>query len=1076
MPIPMPKAADVDLVTSFVDLVVSVKDLVKPSTVIVPIQVEPASTGVPQQIASDLKQVEETASAAGTASGSKFSAGLKNAFSLSNIAGGAVDAFKQLYSIGEVFDSVTDTIRVGTGAQGESLDSLVASVKAVGTQVPADFSAIGPVVGELNTHLGLTGSTLETVASQYLQAGKMLGSEVDISSTTAAFSAFNVQGDAVAGSMDQLFRISQVTGIGINDLAASVQTMSPTLKELGFSFADSASLAASFSKAGMDSESAIASMSSGMKTLAKEGEAPAATFKRVTGEVESLVAQGNTAAAIDLASGIFGTEGASQFVGAVESGSIALDDLAAAAGSTGDTILGVAGETASFAESWQTVKNNALVALEPIGSALFGVVSEGMGMLLGFMQEYGPKIGEFLSGLLPIMSSSMEPLMEIFSSLLDGLGPALESVLPMIGQLVSSFSPFQLLLDAILPIMPIIADAFLRIGEALSGALVSVLPVVTELMGILADIFAGTLSSLLPVIATLIETLAGIIAELAPHVATVAAVIGDALSGALSAVLPMLAELAPHISTVAEIIGKALSGALGAILPVLAELLSELVEQLTPVLPVLAELIGQVATTIAELFSSALQSLLPPLLEIIEAVVSALIPILPTLTELITSVAGIFVTLVESLSPVLPIIGELISQLVSALVPILPTLTELITSVAGIFLTLMESLTPVLPIIGELIGQLVTALVPILPVLTELIKIVADIFITLIEALTPLIPVIIELVGACISPLLKIMEPILPVVTDLAKLLGNSLKASFEVISPIIKTVTDVLVWLLEHALSPLTGGFTGMGDVIGKVFGGLVAIVKTPINAIIDLVNKAIGSINGISFDLPGFLGGGHVGFDIPKIPRLADGGIVRARPGGTLTVVGEAGQDEVVIPLSKLESIINIAPSAGEPSRSSMHSTAQDTRDRTIEILRAAGMSMAGAQARAGQGTTGRPLLTSNTWLGGDHSGTANAVPYNLPDRLPQLSHEAANAMGFVTVSTGAGISGLMTSHAGSLRSSAEAANVNVALGRVTLQVAGREFDAFVSEVADSRVEAAAIQTARNVAGSRIGQGVFA
>jgi hypothetical protein len=35
------------------------------------------------------------------------------------------------------------------------------------------------------------------------------------------------------------------------------------------------------------------------------------------------------------------------------------------------------------------------------------------------------------------------------------------------------------------------------------------------------------------------------------------------------------------------------------------------------------------------------------------------------------------------------------------------------------------------------------------------------------------------------------------------------------------------------------------------------------------------------------------------PDIPKLAGGGIVKARPGGTLVLAGEGGRDEAVVPL---------------------------------------------------------------------------------------------------------------------------------------------------------------------------------
>src|SRR5690606_23953552 len=98
-----------------------------------------------------------------------------------------VAGFKGLYEVGAIFDDVTDTIRVGTGATGKDLEGLTDVAKNVATTIPTSFEAAGSTIADLNTRLGLTGGTLETVASQYLEAGRILGQEVDIQATTAAF-------------------------------------------------------------------------------------------------------------------------------------------------------------------------------------------------------------------------------------------------------------------------------------------------------------------------------------------------------------------------------------------------------------------------------------------------------------------------------------------------------------------------------------------------------------------------------------------------------------------------------------------------------------------------------------------------------------------------------------------------------------------------------------------------------------------------------------------------------------------------------------------------------------------------
>lgn len=319
--------------------------------------------------------------------GKRFGAAM--AVGVAGVGAAAGAAGVALYKVGETFDKVTDTIRVGSGASGKALDGLVASAKNVGTKVPADFEKIGSTVADISTRMGLTGETLETVASQYLEAGRILGEDIDIGKTSAAFNAFGVEGDKVSTAMDHLFQVSQATGLGMNELADAAARNAPAMKTLGFSFEETTAMVGSFDKAGLNSSQIMASMSKGLVELAKDGEEPAAAFKRVQGEIGGFIESGDKAAALNLASKVFGTRGATQFIGALESGALNLEDMSKAAGQTGDTIIGLGAETMDFTEQWQLFKNKVLVWLEPMGARVFGALGTLMGEITDGVTAFG---------------------------------------------------------------------------------------------------------------------------------------------------------------------------------------------------------------------------------------------------------------------------------------------------------------------------------------------------------------------------------------------------------------------------------------------------------------------------------------------------------------------------------------------------------------------------------------------------------------------------------------------------------------------------------------------------------------
>lgn len=334
------------------------------------------------------KEFDEAGEKAGKRFGDKFKTGLNIASAA--IVGGTVAGVTGLYKVGEQFDEVMDTIRAGTGATGADLDALFESAKNVGKTVPAEFSDIGTTVADLNTRFGLTGDVLETVTAQTLEAGRVFGEELDITAVSKGFSAFQIEGEGIVDAMDNLFVTSQATGVGMSSLAQQAADAAPAMTQLGFSFEDTVSMIGQMDKAGMNANRVMRQMRPAIAKLAKEGEAPAEAFQRVTGEIENLLAAGNEVEALNLASEVFGTTGATQFITAIQQGVINVQDLQSSLGATGDTILGVGEETMDFAEQWQMFMNRALVAVEPLASKVFGAAGDAL-------ESLAPKVESFFT-------------------------------------------------------------------------------------------------------------------------------------------------------------------------------------------------------------------------------------------------------------------------------------------------------------------------------------------------------------------------------------------------------------------------------------------------------------------------------------------------------------------------------------------------------------------------------------------------------------------------------------------------------------------------------------------------------
>ena len=581
--------ANVELATAYVSLV-------------------PTMQGVQGKVAEALAPAGAEADKAGKASGGMFAGGFSGALGAAAIGAAATGAAVAgaavgLYKVGAVFDDVTDTIRVGTGASGAALDSLVAVAKNVGTSVPTSFATAGETVTALNKRLGLSGDTLSKVSQQYIQAGNILGETVDINTTSAAFSAFGIEGGKVEGAMDTLFRVSQATGVGMNELAAQVQTSAAPLKNLGFGFEQTAALAGTLDKAGLNTSAVMASMGKGLVTLAKAGEEPQAAFKRVTGELGAFVKSGDTAGALNLASKVFGTKGASQFVGALQSGKINLDDLTKSAGLSGDTILGLGKETADAAESWQLIKNKALAALEPMGTAVFNLAGQGLGFLADNMDGIIEKVSALGQGVAskvgPVFASLSSTLGPVFSQLFSTLGPVIASLIPQLLQVFSAFSPLQLIFKAIQPVLPqivgLIGTLAASLGGALTGALTTLMPTFMELANMLSTTLAGVFVAVMPAVLQIVGMLAQLFTQLAPVIAQIVGVVGQLVTQLVAALMPIILQL---VSTVMPMVVTIFGAVISAIVPLVTMLAGLLIPIIQALMPVVITVFGMIANVI----------------------------------------------------------------------------------------------------------------------------------------------------------------------------------------------------------------------------------------------------------------------------------------------------------------------------------------------------------------------------------------------------------------------------------------------------------------------------------------------
>ena len=142
-------------------------------------------------------------------------------------------------------------------------------------------------------------------------------------------------------------------------------------------------------------------------------------------------------------------------------------------------------------------------------------------------------------------------------------------------------------------------------------------------------------------------------------------------------------------------------------------------------------------------------------------------------------------------------------------------------------------------------------------------------------------------------------------------LLGAYLQGWWESIQAAVENVKAIFQNIIDFISNVFSGNWSAawqnIVNIFGNLFGMIVNLAKAPINGVISAINWVLSKINSISVTIPDWVpgvGGKTLGFNIPTIPQLAEGGVATSP---TLAEIGEGGEPEAVMPLSKLAALLD-------------------------------------------------------------------------------------------------------------------------------------------------------------------------
>lgn len=358
----------------------------------------------------------------------------------------------------------------------------------------------------------------------------------------------------------------------------------------------------------------------------------------------------------------------------------------------------------------------------------------------------------------------------------------------------------------------------------------------------------------------------------------VAKTVGEVV-GAISGVAGKISEVVGGaLATAGQVVGK-ITGSIGDIVGVIGGAIGKV-----------AEIIGGAVAGVVRFFTPIV-TLVAPIFQTIWQIISS------TFILIVAIVATVMETIFNIIRGIIDVFVTVFGAIIGAIGPIIQGIIDFISGVIGT--------------IGGIIQGIVNFVSEVAAATGGVIQGAADIIVGIVTA-------IIDTITSIVLPVVNWMDIniIQPIATFFKGLWDSVVNVTRGFVNGVMGVIAPIANWINSNVIQPVARFFGGLWNgivsgvssaarAIGNVMGTIGGFVKAPINGIIGAINGVIGVLNGFKVPdwVPG-LGGKHPNF--PKIPMLATGGIVPPTNGGSIIYAGDGGQNEWVVPESKMASLV--------------------------------------------------------------------------------------------------------------------------------------------------------------------------
>lgn len=339
---------------------------------------------------------DELAQATANASSEAENSEQKSTDAINSIAGALAAAgitatvekiAESAYELADAFSEAEKVVVNATGATGESLEGLEASMMSAYSGHHAGLDDTAGAIGEINTRMALTGDELTEVTGLFLDYADITGSNVvgSVQSATKVMNQWGVDMNNVESVLDKLAYAGQISGASVDSLSSTLITGAASFQEIGLTLDSAIQLLADFELAGISGTTAITAMRTAVNNFTSDGLEADSALQTVITEITGME---DSTEATALAVETFGSKAGQQLAAAIRSGTVSIDSFSATLEEAEGTLKKTAEAGETLGEKWEKSNNKIKTAFTTALQPTLDELSSGVADLTGKVGDY----------------------------------------------------------------------------------------------------------------------------------------------------------------------------------------------------------------------------------------------------------------------------------------------------------------------------------------------------------------------------------------------------------------------------------------------------------------------------------------------------------------------------------------------------------------------------------------------------------------------------------------------------------------------------------------------------------------